>query len=207
MAEDALTEIAYLQVFPLDGSQFTSLPPPILFNNSEAALDLKTLSIDGDGTYYCLSGDHTSVLFYSQAESAWVKTELPVEVTEVTGLHMQGQDGYLKFVNVDGAEALMRCTLTQSVAEDKMCIRDRRISGYRGRPRYTGKRYRLCSYLSLIHILIGLNYQDRSVLYDRINRRVDEMMAQGLLEEARTLLQGEGGKTALQAIGLSLIHI
>ena len=67
MAEDALTEIAYLQVFPLDGSQFTSLPPPILFNNSEAALDLKTLSIDGDGTYYCLSGDHTSVLFYSQA--------------------------------------------------------------------------------------------------------------------------------------------
>lgn len=49
--------------------------------------------------------------------------------------------------------------------------------------------------------MIGLNYQDRSVLYDRINRRVDEMMAQGLLEEARALLQGEGGKTALQAIG------
>lgn len=49
--------------------------------------------------------------------------------------------------------------------------------------------------------MIGLNYQDRSVLYDRINRRVDEMMAQGLLEEAQTLLQGEGGKTALQAIG------
>ena len=49
--------------------------------------------------------------------------------------------------------------------------------------------------------MIGLNYQDRSVLYDRINRRVDEMMARGLLEEARTLLQGEGGKTALQAIG------
>lgn len=106
MAEDTLTEIAYLQVFPLDGSQFTSLPPPILFNNSEAALDLKTLSIDGNGTYYCLSGDHTSVLFYSQTESAWVKTELPSEVTEITGLHMQGQDGYLKFVNVDGAEAL-----------------------------------------------------------------------------------------------------
>lgn len=49
--------------------------------------------------------------------------------------------------------------------------------------------------------MIGLNYQDRSVLYDRINRRVDEMMAQGLLEEAQALLQGEGGKTALQAIG------
>lgn len=49
--------------------------------------------------------------------------------------------------------------------------------------------------------MIGLNYQDRSVLYDRINHRVDEMMAQGLLEEAQALLQGEGGKTALQAIG------
>ncbi len=49
--------------------------------------------------------------------------------------------------------------------------------------------------------MIGLNYRDREVLYDRINRRVDLMMEQGLLEEADRVLNMEGGKTALQAIG------
>lgn len=49
--------------------------------------------------------------------------------------------------------------------------------------------------------MIGLNYRDRAVLYDRINRRVDQMLAAGLLEEADAVLRMEGGKTALQAIG------
>lgn len=53
--------------------------------------------------------------------------------------------------------------------------------------------YRVC--------MIGLNYRDRAVLYDRINRRVDQMLADGLLEEARQVLAMDGGKTALQAIG------
>jgi tRNA dimethylallyltransferase len=37
-------------------------------------------------------------------------------------------------------------------------------------------------------LLIGINL-DRSVLYDRINRRVDRMMEEGLLNEVRGLLQ------------------
>ena len=49
--------------------------------------------------------------------------------------------------------------------------------------------------------MLGLNYRDRSLLYDRINRRVDRMMENGLLEEAKTVLRQEGGKTAMQAIG------
>ena len=49
--------------------------------------------------------------------------------------------------------------------------------------------------------MLGLNYRDRSLLYDRINRRVDQMMEDGLLEEAKAVLLQEGGKTALQAIG------
>ncbi len=48
---------------------------------------------------------------------------------------------------------------------------------------------------------IGLNFRDRAALYGRINRRVDQMLADGLLEEARAVLSMEGGKTALQAIG------
>lgn len=49
--------------------------------------------------------------------------------------------------------------------------------------------------------MIGLNYRDRSILYDRINRRVDQMMESGLLNEAEAVLKMENGKTALQAIG------
>ncbi|MBP5302825.1 MAG: tRNA (adenosine(37)-N6)-dimethylallyltransferase MiaA, partial [Bacteroidales bacterium] len=46
---------------------------------------------------------------------------------------------------------------------------------------------------------IGLR-RERSVLYERINRRVDEMMQQGLLEEARSLLPLQN-LTALNTVG------
>ena len=53
-------------------------------------------------------------------------------------------------------------------------------------------------------IVIGLHYPRREVLYDRINRRVDIMLAEGLLEETQTL-KSEGvfevNLTAAQAIG------
>lgn len=47
---------------------------------------------------------------------------------------------------------------------------------------------------------IGLTCRDRQVLYDRINRRVDRMFEQGLLEEARRFLGADTG-TSAQAIG------
>ena len=53
-------------------------------------------------------------------------------------------------------------------------------------------------------VVIGLYYPRREVLYERINRRVDMMIADGLLEETRGLLE-EGvfdvNLTAAQAIG------
>ena len=51
-------------------------------------------------------------------------------------------------------------------------------------------------------LIIGLN-MDRELLYDRINRRVDLMMEQGLEKEVRKILDMGIGKdsTALQAIG------
>ncbi len=49
--------------------------------------------------------------------------------------------------------------------------------------------------------ILGLDYAQRSVLYDRINRRVDIMLQNGLLEEAeRTYAQGHMA-TAASAIG------
>ncbi len=49
--------------------------------------------------------------------------------------------------------------------------------------------------------MIGLNYRDREVLYERINRRVDRMVESGLLEEARKICAQKDLKTAYQAIG------
>ena len=59
----------------------------------------------------------------------------------------------------------------------------------RGEPLYEGE-------------IFGLS-RPRDVLYDRINRRVDIMMEQGLLEEVKTLLSmGISPKaTSMQAIG------
>ncbi len=47
---------------------------------------------------------------------------------------------------------------------------------------------------------IGIAYRNRAVLYDRINRRVDLMMEQGLLEETRAFREEKLG-TSAQAIG------
>ena len=48
-------------------------------------------------------------------------------------------------------------------------------------------------------IKIGLD-ADRSIIYDRINMRVDQMMSQGLLEEARSLYPNRN-LNALQTVG------
>lgn len=53
-------------------------------------------------------------------------------------------------------------------------------------------------------VVIGLSYPRREVLYDRINRRVDIMLADGLLDETKRLLDEgvfEVNLTAAQAIG------
>ncbi len=50
-------------------------------------------------------------------------------------------------------------------------------------------------------LYIGINYRDRNVLYDRINLRVDLMMENGLLEEAKEFYNTSSDTTACQAIG------
>lgn len=49
--------------------------------------------------------------------------------------------------------------------------------------------------------LFLLNFRDRSQLYDRINKRVDAMLENGLLDEVRTVMDVAPNATVLQAIG------
>ncbi len=48
---------------------------------------------------------------------------------------------------------------------------------------------------------LGLNFRNRDILYDRINRRVDLMFEKGIVEEVREVSQGDVSKTASAAIG------
>lgn len=50
-------------------------------------------------------------------------------------------------------------------------------------------------------LYIGINYSDREKLYNRINLRVDLMLKNGLLEEAKDFFDSNPSATALNAIG------
>ena len=51
-------------------------------------------------------------------------------------------------------------------------------------------------------LYLGLNFRDRSILYDRMDRRVERMMENGLADEARGILRaGNLSATARAAIG------
>ncbi len=50
-------------------------------------------------------------------------------------------------------------------------------------------------------LFIGITYNDREKLYERINKRVDIMLSNGLLDEAKTFFESSPSKTAFNAIG------
>jgi len=78
--------------------------------------------------------------------------------------------------------AIEMCMLSGRTAEENMALSRKNESPYD-----------VC--------MIGLTCFDRSILYDRINRRVDEMIGMGLVEEARGIYEKYRLKTASNAIG------
>lgn len=50
-------------------------------------------------------------------------------------------------------------------------------------------------------IKIGINFKDRAKLYERINKRVDLMLENGLLDEAKDVLSNKLSFTSVKAIG------
>lgn len=55
-------------------------------------------------------------------------------------------------------------------------------------------------------VMIALDFEDRSVLHERINRRVDDMVERGLVEEARRCFAQPDRPTAAQAIGCKELY-
>jgi tRNA dimethylallyltransferase len=50
-------------------------------------------------------------------------------------------------------------------------------------------------------LIFGLSFKNRDKLYERINQRVDDMVKNGIVDEAKMLYQTANGSTAAQAIG------
>lgn len=55
-------------------------------------------------------------------------------------------------------------------------------------------------------LTVGLDYHDRATLYERIDRRVDQMLTEGLVEEAKRLCL-DRASTAAQAIGYKELYL
>lgn len=78
--------------------------------------------------------------------------------------------------------------------------------------RITGKTQTEINRLSLsdespyFPIMIGLSVRDREFLYDRINKRVDKMIDDGLVEEAKNFYCSENSCTSAMAIGYKELH-
>lgn len=55
-------------------------------------------------------------------------------------------------------------------------------------------------------IIISLDFEDRTILHERINRRVDDMVKRGLVVEARQCFDVPNRPTAAQAIGCKELY-
>ncbi len=67
------------------------------------------------------------------------------------------------------------------------------MSSWRERSKQHDSEYKAC--------IIGITYKERQLLYEKINSRVDSMLENGLLEEAKHYYDSELKNTAAQAIG------
>ena len=92
------------------------------------------------------------------------------------------------------AAAIHENNLIRVIRALEVCIKS-------GRPFSEQKKLNIRGESPFEACVIRLDFADRAVLYDRINRRVDEMLANGMLEEAKRVYNGSDPETARQAIG------
>ncbi len=95
----------------------------------------------------------------------------------------------------DSAAAIHENNVNRVVRAIEVC----KISGEKMSVRQLKSRENTSPYNSCI---IGLNFRSRDALYERINKRVDVMVENGLLRETEEFFKRENVSTAAQAIGI-----
>ena len=133
------------------------------------------------------------------------------------GLDFGGDDGFgearaalsVEWEQTGGAAMLARLAEVDPAHADKLHVNDKkRIINALAHSTAAGDTYQARKEASLPEappyraLCIGLDARERSLLYARIGRRVDMMLAAGLLDEARRVWEHRAAyKTAAQAIG------
>lgn len=113
-----------------------------------------------------------------------------------------------EFDRVGGAEMLHRLSEIDAVTASKLHENDKRriirafeIFESTGNTKSFNDEMSLKNESPYAACMIGITYRDRELLYDRINRRVDIMLQNGLLDEAKSAFDKNLGGGAVQAIG------
>ncbi len=100
----------------------------------------------------------------------------------------------LKSLDPDAAEAIHPNNVIRVIRAIEMnMLSGRTMEENRRKSREVPSPYKVC--------MIGLTCSDRAVLYERINRRVDGMLAEGLTDEVRSVWEKYDTHTAFNAIG------
>lgn len=145
--------------------------------------------VGGTGLYINSLTDNIS--FDHISSDPELRNRLEAEAEEKGREHMHEK---LKALDPEAAEKIHPNNLIRVIrAIEMVMLSDRTGEQNRAESRKNESPYKLC--------MIGLTCFDRQILYDRINRRVDKMLAEGLEEEVRAVYDSCIPGTAFNAIG------
>jgi len=145
--------------------------------------------VGGTGLYISSLIDNIS---FDHIESdSFLRAELEKEAEEMGKEHMHNR---LRALDPDAADSIHPNNLIRVIRALEMCLLSGRTGAEnRKESRKTESPYEPC--------MIGLTCFDRQVLYDRIDRRVDKMLEEGLEQEVRAVYDRYKLRTAFNAIG------
>lgn len=156
----------------------------------EIALRKKNIIIVG-GTGLYINSFIDNIIFEDEAPSEELRKRLNAEFDEYGGEEMLKR---LKVFDKESAERLHPNNKKRIIRAFEIYL----SSGITMTTQIENSQNTASPY---IPYMLGLNYSDRSVLYEKINIRVDEMVKKGLLEEAKHTYMSQNGGTSVQAIG------
>lgn len=145
--------------------------------------------VGGTGLYVNSLVDN--IVFDDTSSDKKIRERLKIEACEKGNLYLLEK---LRKVDPESAEPLHENNLTRIIrALEYFEITGEKLSVQNERSREQESPFNAC--------FIGLNYTDRQMLYNRINKRVEIMLHNGLLEEVREVFENSDLATACQAIG------
>lgn len=145
--------------------------------------------VGGTGLY--VSSLIDNINFDNAVTDGSVRRRLTEEAAELGGEEMLER---LRKVDPEAAEKIPAANLTRIIrALEVYEVTGIPFSRHKELNRMQEPLYNAC--------MIGLTYKDRSALYERINKRVDQMLENGLVEECRAVYENKKLGTACQAIG------